>query len=100
MAQLEETVSILLGGEQHKCAFVRSKDFITLRLQALYHRSVASTFPLMVYGEGLKISLDAENNATVYLVGPSILESDESLVRPGKRGCTDPDGPGAFDETE
>jgi hypothetical protein len=91
MAQLEKTVGALMGGENHKCAFVRSRDFVLLRLRALYNRP--ATLPkggLVVYGEGLKICLDCENNVSVYLTGHIIdIEPEEPLL--GKRKCQDDD---------
>lgn len=90
MARLEQTIGTLLGGENHKCSFVRSKDFVSLRLRALYNRP--STLPgegLLVYWEGLKITLDVNNNAAVYLTVPSI-DPDESVL--GKRSCPEAGG--------
>jgi hypothetical protein len=84
MTKLEQTVACLLGGEHHKCSFVRSQDFIKLRLQALYHPA-AQRAPLVVYGEGLKICLDNDNLATVYLVDPSI---DPDLPTPPSEPTT------------
>ena len=93
MSKLEQTVASLLGGEYNKCSFIRSQDFITLRLRALYTRaqeaSVAPRDPIVVYGEGLKITLDVDNNASVFLVSPSI-EAESSLQHNlGKRACPD-----------
>jgi len=81
MARLEEKVGSMLGGEQSKCAFTRSSDFINLRLRALY--KPAEQAPLTIYGEGLKLVLDSDKNVTVYLLQTSV-EVDSSL---GKRPC-------------
>lgn len=85
MARLEQTIGVLLGGENHKCSLMRSKDFVSLRLRALYNRpAILPREGLLVYGEGLKITLDDQNNAAVYLTVPSI-DQDESVL--GKRAC-------------
>jgi hypothetical protein len=68
MAELEDTITTLLGGEQGKCALIRSQDFLALRLRALYGRE--SGRPLVVYGEGLKIALDLDNVGSVSLLNP------------------------------
>ena len=95
MGKLEQTVASLLGGEYNKCSFIRSQDFITLRLLALYTRAdeMPREHMVVVYGEGLKITLDPENNASDYLVSPSI-EAEPSLqsgplLSLGKRACPD-----------
>ena len=85
MAVLESTVGGLLGGEQNKCALVRSHEFVSLRLSALYGRGTA---PVSVYGGDLQIHLDADRNVTVYLLA-SAVDMDESLL--GKRTEPEPD---------
>jgi hypothetical protein len=100
MAKLEQTVASMLGGEHLKCSFIRSKDFISLRLRALYTAREHSE-ALVIYGQNLKISLDMDNNATVFLLDPGI-EQDPTLCPYtchsllGKRAC--PDDPSAGDE--
>ena len=83
MSRLEEILGDFLGGEQHKCSFVRSSEFVHLRLTALYKPVGAD--PLVVYGEGLKIVLDSEKFITVSLLQAGI-EQDMGL---GKRQCHD-----------
>ena len=39
MQDIEEAITRHLGGEGHRCAFLRSGDFIRLRLAALYTRT-------------------------------------------------------------
>lgn len=93
MALLEQTVASILGGEFLKCAFIRSTDFISLRLRALYNPREHSEV-LVIYGQNLKISLDMDNHATVFLLDPGI-EPDPTLCpysSPsllGKRACPD-----------
>lgn len=72
MAQLEEVVVGLLGGEHHRCAFLRSEDFVKLRTQALYRRARddAGCVQRSVYAEGIKITLDPAGNACVFLSNP------------------------------
>jgi hypothetical protein len=79
MSLLESTVGSLLRGEHNKCALIRCNEFIQLRLCALYGKGVP---PIHVYGEGLQISLDANNVVSVYLL-TSFVEADEGLL--GKR---------------
>ena len=85
MSTLEDTISRLLGGEQRKCALLRSQEFVNLRLRALYDRG-PDRLPV-VYGEGLKISLDSDKHARVYLLQ---LGFDTDPVYLGKR--VHPDG--------
>ena len=79
MSVLESTIGSLLGGEKNKCSLIRCSEFVQLRLRALYGKGKA---PVHVYGEGLQISLDLDNVATVYLL-TSYVEADEGLL--GKR---------------
>lgn len=90
MSRLESTIGGLLGGEHNKCSLIRCNEFIQLRLCALYGKGVA---PIHVYGEGLQISLDTNNVASVYLL-TSFVEPDEGLL--GKR--SEPEG-GAEEQT-
>jgi hypothetical protein len=87
MTRLEEMIGNLLGGEHNKCSLVRCNEFVQLRLCALYGKGAK---PVHVYGEGLQISLDADNVASVYLLSSSV-EADETLLVLGKRG--EPDSP-------
>lgn len=87
MGELEDTLSSLLGGEQHKCAFVRSQDFVRLRLLALYKAPPPRL--LVVYGEGLKITLDSDKVASVFLLNPML--DPEPRLAGGKRAEPDDD---------
>ncbi len=83
MSRLESMIASLLGGEHNKCSLIRCNEFIQLRLRALYGKGAP---PVHVYGEGLQISLDADNVASVYLL-TSYVEPDEGLL--GKRSQPD-----------
>ena len=83
MAKLESTVGGLLGGEHHKCSMLRTSEFVQLRLCALYGKGVP---PVHVYGEGLQISLDMNNVASVYLLSSGV-EAEEGLL--GKRSAAE-----------
>ena len=87
MALLESTIGSLLGGEQNKCSLVRSNEFVQLRLCALYGRGAR---PVHVYGEGLQISLEKDNVASVYLLCSNVELEQETLL--GKR--SEPECPG------
>ncbi len=78
MARLEEVVIGLLGGEHHRCAFLRSGEFVRLRTLALYHSShgvkQSVDSPLhSVHLEGLKITLTPTKTAYVYLTDPCVV---------------------------
>jgi len=85
MTLLEERIGGLLGGEHNKCSLVRCSEFIQLRLCALYGRGGR---PVDVYGEGLQISLDVDNVASVYLLS-TFVDADEPLAPLGKRAEPD-----------
>lgn len=74
MARLEEVVVGLLGGEHHRCSFLRSGEYIRLRNKALYFDRVranendTSSFSAhSVYLEGLRITLTSTRTVCVYL---------------------------------
>ena len=94
MSRLEEALVSLLGGEQSKCALVRSQEFINIRLRALYNRGPSEA--IVVYGERVKICLDPDKNADVYLMELGV-DAIPSLL--GKRPASD-DPRGACDEQE
>lgn len=91
MLELEQTIGRQLGCEAHKCAFVRSRDFVKIRLLALYKEPPADT--VVVYGEGLKITLTPDRVASVYLLDLCI-DPDPAL---GKRTCPEPEDEDSFD---
>lgn len=71
MARLEEVVVGLLGGEHHRCSFLRSDEFVKLRNYALYCKQKTST--RSVHVEGLKIVLLSTGKACVYLTDPCVV---------------------------
>ena len=78
MARVEEVLVGLLGGEHHRCSFLRSGEFIRLRNLALYprHREPGGEggCPLhSVHIEGLKITLTPTGTVCVYLTDPCVV---------------------------
>jgi hypothetical protein len=78
MARVEEVLVGLLGGEHHRCSFLRSGEFIRLRNLALYprHREQGAEggCPLhSVHIEGLKITLTPTGTVCVYLTDPCVV---------------------------
>lgn len=68
MVSLENMLMGLLGGEHSKkCAFMRSKEYIALRLLALYKRETI-TRPMVVYNEGVKVCLNPDWSVDVFMV--------------------------------
>lgn len=95
MARIEEKLCQLLGGDQRKsCALVRTKDFISLRLCALYNHGKA---PMSAYYQNVQVSLDADKTVAIYLLSMNPVETtvDEAMVL-GKR--RQPDSPEDEDE--
>ena len=94
MTVLEDMITSLLGGEQGKCALIRSQDFLALRLRALYGRE--SGRPLVVYGEGLKIMLDMDNVGSISLLNPAPIDPVDEVYEAymlGKRLRTEDEPP-------
>jgi hypothetical protein len=80
MARLEEVVIGLLGGEHHRCAFLRSGEYQRFRNEALYSPASStselsgSTFPrTSVHIEGLKLTLTPTRIACVYVTDPCVV---------------------------
>lgn len=84
MVKLEEALVRLVGGERSKCALVRSQDFVNLRLRALYDRGPRDR--IVVYGERIKVCLEIDKTAEIYLMEFGV-DSVPALL--GKRGCPD-----------
>lgn len=83
MSELEQVMTRINGG--HRCSFMRSSDYIRFRLAALYH---TVQLPVEAYGETLKVTLDCDRIATIYILGHILTEESEL----GKRGAPDSDG--------
>ena len=81
MNQLEKTLVGLLGGEQGKCAFMRSNEYVALRLRALDPKDAIDK-PVVVYGEGIKLSLNPDRTLDLYLLEMGV-DDDVSML--GKR---------------
>jgi hypothetical protein len=95
MATMEQMITSLLGGERNKCSLIRSHDYHSLRLRALYRRAKDKDAPppptLVVYGEGLKITLDSDNVGAIFLLDPETIEADEDVQTAlGKRKAVPP----------
>lgn len=80
MARLEEVVIGLLGGEHHRCSFLRSGEYQRFRNEALYSPAVhaaelaGSAFArTTVHIEGLKLTLTPTRIACVYVTDPCVV---------------------------
>jgi len=83
MSEFEAVVVRVMGCEQ--CSFMRSHDYLRFRLGALYRPELEE--PLECYGERVKVRLDLDRNATVYLLEDCA--PAEGLL--GKRDAPDSD---------
>ena len=54
MVEIESTITKELGGENNRCAFLRSKAYMQLRMAALYH---VNPEPLSVFHHPINVSL-------------------------------------------
>lgn len=83
MARLEAVVVGLLGGEHHRCAFLRSGEYQRFRNAALYgnrgrrvveEEEKLDPSPLLsVHVEGLKLVLTSTRLACVYVTDPVVV---------------------------
>lgn len=83
MSELEQVMTRINGGQ--RCSFMRSRDYIRFRLAALYN---TFDLPVEAYGESLKVTLDSDRTATVFILGHVVTEAESDL---GKRQCPDSD---------
>ena len=58
MDAIEAAITTELGGENHRCSFLRSQSYLMLRLAALYKEKQP---PCAAYFAGLKVALDWTN---------------------------------------
>lgn len=72
MAQLESVVVGLLGGEHHRCSFLRSGEYQRFRNAALYTTTVSDD-TISVHFEGLKLVLTPNHLACVYITDPVVV---------------------------
>lgn len=76
MARLESVVVGLLGGEHHRCSFLRSGEYQRFRNVALYgpggriHEEFST---ISVHFEGLKLVLTPTRLACVYVTDPVVV---------------------------
>lgn len=76
MARLESVVVGLLGGEHHRCSFLRSGEYQRFRNIALYGPGgkIHEPFgPVSVHFEGLKLVLTPTRLACVYVTDPVVV---------------------------
>jgi len=82
MAKVEEAIVGLLGGEHHRCSFLRSGEYQRFRNQALYSpppstaelAGESSSFtPVTVHIEGLKLTLTPTRIVCVYVTDPCVV---------------------------
>lgn len=76
MSKLEEVVVGLLGGEHHRCSFLRSGEYQRLRTLALYGnggRHMENFASVTVHLEGLRITLTPTRIACVYLTDACVV---------------------------
>ena len=98
MLALEDKVVSILGGEQHKCSFIRSNGFVSLRLNALYNKTWDKG--MIVVGPGLELTLGPDKTIRLYLYQSSVDPDpvlgkrhyrDDPESTPGKRACREDD---------
>jgi hypothetical protein len=75
MARLESVVVGLLGGEHHRCSFLRSGEYQRFRNAALYGPLTRDkdSAPVSVHLEGLKLVLTSTRLACVYVTDPVVV---------------------------
>lgn len=57
MSLVELEIASHLGGESGRCAWLHSRDYMRLRLTALYFPHLCVRDPVSVYQQGLRVSL-------------------------------------------
>ncbi len=94
MQDVEEVITRHLGGENHRCSFLRSRDYIRLRLKALYSSSATQkktpTTATVAYHNNLSVSLLSDERGRLVTlrcldppVYPSEFEGDVLLRQAG-----------------
>ena len=86
MDDIEGAITAELGGENHRCSFLRSQSYLRLRIAALYKPDQA---PCAAYFAGLKVALDwTDGGKRVTLQRMDCLEyqDDDALLA----ACSEP----------
>lgn len=67
MREVEEEIIKQLGSEKRHCAFLRTKDYVSLRLAAVYPTlsGLEHKAPISVYFNGICVTLTCEDGAGV-----------------------------------
>jgi len=86
MRKLEDYITLLLKGENNQCSFIRTQEFVSMRLHALYRPPPADD--ITVYGDNIKIVLDSHKDATVYIMDQGFIDESETFTS-GKRPAPD-----------
>ena len=83
MTLVESKIAQHLCGEDGRCAWLRSQAYLRLRLTALYYPSVCKTTPIMLYHQGLRVTLlDGTVTLSRHLAGQgSFWQTLEELAR-------------------
>ena len=84
MDMVEKTIISLMGHQENTCTFLRTHDFLKIRMCALYNKCSP---PLSVYFGNFQIHLDRDMLLSIYLLSANVEE--EAVVGTGKRGEPD-----------
>jgi hypothetical protein len=84
MDNVEKTIISLMGSDENTCTFLRTHDFLKIRMCALYKRLPP---PLSAYSGNFQICLDRDMKISIYLLSTDVEE--ESLATTGKRAEPD-----------
>lgn len=57
LARVEASIAKHLSGQNGRCAWLRSQAYMRLRLTALYYPWLSETDPLVLYHQGLRVTL-------------------------------------------
>lgn len=84
MTRVEQELCKVIGSKG-KCTLLRSKDFIRLRLCALYGRGEP---PMSVYSHNVQVHLSEDKTVSIFLLSTELLGA-EGVVVLGKRANPD-----------
>jgi len=88
LQRIEDRLVELCGGKDRKCALLRTKSYIQLRLCALYGRGQP---PMSVYYQNYQVRLDPERNVSIFLLEMEVLPEEAEQARTRKRAWSDSD---------